>query len=107
MSDLEKCPKCNIAIYVTHKMTISWLHVMLVLMPTAVLVIVLFCLLENGSFPGAGGGKLMVYLILVTVGLIGYIFGKYVKKQRFKVQSCTRCDFKLTTKVNLESSLSQ
>lgn len=83
-------------------MTISWLHVLLALIPTVVMSVTLFSLLENVGFHGYVGAKLMVYLILVAVSLIGYIFGKYVKKQRFKVESCTRCDFKLSTRVDLK-----
>ena len=86
----EGCPVCGNALFVTQKMTLNWLQVLLALPPTAVIFYLLWLFLQDGSHQY---GKFRVYVLFGAVALVGLIFANMVSKRRFRVESCTRCDY--------------
>lgn len=54
------------------------------------LMLFLYADVWNGN---AKSGRLLAFVILGAIGLVGMIFSKGVKKRRFLVASCTRCDY--------------
>lgn len=97
MVNHEKCPVCNCDIYVTKRMTISWLDVSGALLVSGVLFYFLYLVIANCCH--GNSGKFIAYLIFGVVGLVGWIFTYFVRKERFLVKNCTRCDFRQSTKV--------
>lgn len=75
-------------------MTLNWFQVLLALIISFavfnLLKLVLVADVWNGN---AKSGRLLAFMILGAIGLIGLIFSKGVKKRSFLVSSCTRCDF--------------
>jgi len=92
----EGCRVCGNALFITQKMTLNWLEVLLALIPTAVIFYLLLLFLQDGSHQY---GKLRVYVLFSAVGLVGLIFANMVSKRRFRVESCTHCDYVNTQEI--------
>jgi len=92
----ESCPVCGNALFMTQKMTLNWLQVLLALIPSAVIFYLLWLFLQDGY---RQYGKFRVYVLFGAVGVVGLIFAKMVSKRRFKVESCTRCDYENTQEI--------
>jgi predicted nucleic-acid-binding Zn-ribbon protein len=86
----KDCPLCGNPLFVTEKMTLNWIHVLVALIPSAVIFYLLWLFLQDGYHHY---GKFRVYVLFGAVGLVGLIFAKMVSKRRFRVESCTRCDY--------------
>lgn len=91
-----KCPECGCDTFITKKITLSWLDVAGSLL-VSIFVFYLLYLILSGMH--GHSGKFVSYLIFGCVGLVGWIFTYFVKKETFLVESCTRCDFKKSIKV--------
>lgn len=80
-------------------MTLAWDSVLLALVPSvAILWLLYFEMTTQPTHSRAGG-----YLLLGGIGLVGYIFTKYVKKERYQVESCTRCDYRHVSKLDYDN----
>lgn len=100
MSLKRSCPVCGNSLFLTKRMTLNWFQALLALIPTAAVFYLLKLVLEADSSAGSHKpGKLTLYIILGAVGLVGLIFAKGVKKRRFQVESCTRCDYVNTQEI--------
>ena len=77
----------------------SWLGVAGALIISAVLFSILWLVLPD--IHGKAGG----YIIFGVIGLVGLVFSNLVEKQVYRVESCTRCDFKQTTKIDSENEV--
>lgn len=98
MNNQGKCPDCGRDTYITKRMTLSWLDVSAALLVSSVLFYFLYLLISSCCH-GGNHGKFIAYLIFGVVGLVGWIFAYFVRKETFLVENCTRCDFKQSTKV--------
>lgn len=85
----ERCPLCGKALFITKKMTLNWLQVMLALIPTIAIFYLLKLFLEDAYHYG----RFALHVWLGAIGLIGLIFAKMVSKRRFTVKSCIGCDY--------------
>lgn len=78
-------------------MTLSWFDVGGALLLSSVLFYFLYLVITNCC--NGNRGKFVAYLIFGVIGLIGWIFANFVRKETFLVESCTRCDFQKSTKL--------
>lgn len=97
MKNQGKCPVCSRDTYITKRMTLSWVDVFGALLVSSILFYFLYFLISSCCH--ANSGKLIVYLIFGVIGLVGWIFTYFVRKETFVIENCTRCDFKQSTKV--------
>lgn len=97
MNNKGKCPVCDCNTYITKRMTLSWIDVSGALLVSSILFYFLYLLISNCCH--SNSGKFIAYLIFGVIGLVGWIFTYFVRKETFLIESCTRCDFKQSTKV--------
>jgi hypothetical protein len=97
---MEKCPVCNQSIYKTQRITLNWIDVFVGLIIAFVVIYGFARLLMTIHLIGSGSGKLLLYVSLGVIGLVGWLFSNKVRKKYFEVESCTRCDFQAITQVN-------
>ncbi len=98
---MNPCPKCGNELFKTERINFAWFDVFIALTISLIAFFCLFEMLKTFEFQGSGRGKLLVYLILGVVGLVGWIFSKKVKKEKLEIESCTRCDYKKTSRVEV------
>lgn len=103
MTNQEKCPKCQSNTFVTKRVTLSWLNTLGALIVSLFLFYVMYLIMPSSS-GGSGQGKFMAYLLFGSIGLAGWIFTHYVKKEFFIVIGCIRCDYSMSKKVTPEES---
>jgi len=60
----------------------------------AVFLFALLWFLLPGTHGKAGG-----YLTFGVIGLVGLIFSYFVEKEVYRVETCTRCEYSLSTKL--------
>lgn len=58
-----------------------------------------FFKISLGNVTGSGGGRFLLYSMIGVVCLIGWIFTRFVPKERFLVKACTRCSHRLEEKI--------
>lgn len=94
MKSHNQCPKCGSDTYITKRMTLAWLDVFGASLVSIVIMGLVYLIFPSMSSGGSGNGKFIFYLLLGAIGLIGWIFTYFVKKETYVDESCTRCDFK-------------
>lgn len=107
MKSHNQCPKCGSDTYLTKRMKLAWLDVFGASLVSVVIFGLLYLILTSANTGGSGRGKFILYLSLGAIGLVGWIFTYFVRKETFADESCTRCDFKksemiIASKENIE-----
>ncbi len=99
MKGTNKCPECGNDTYLTKRMKLAWLDVFGASLLSILIFGLLYLVFPSANGGGAGQGKLIAYLLFGAVGLVGWVFTYFVKKETFLDESCTRCNFKNSEKL--------
>lgn len=97
----ESCQQCGQSVFVTKRMNMSTPHLLGALIVSLIIGWFAFHFFRAslGTMSGSGGGRILFYLMFGVIGLIGWIFTRYVPKERFLVKTCTRCSHSVKEKV--------
>lgn len=58
-----------------------------------------FFKISLGNVTGSGGGRFLLYSMIGVICFVGWIFARFVPKERFLVTACTRCAHKVEEKI--------
>jgi predicted nucleic-acid-binding Zn-ribbon protein len=92
-----QCPQCANNTYVTRRITLPWGRVLVALSFSLIVFCILYLIFP--AIAHSRGGRLPGYLVFGAIGLVGWLFTYFVKKDTYLVERCTRCDFKQSKKI--------